>query len=116
MAPPVLVSRGADVAQVRDAAGLLHDPGVDRPMPERPIGDLEAEPVRKSLRSVSYTACSRHIVATGLVGEIVTKRQAVEIEFKPNTRDGARSPTWSETSEKGVCGPGLVFRGCFSMS
>ena len=51
------------------------------------MGDLEAERVRERLRGISYTGFSRDIAGAGLVGEIVTKGQAVEIEFKPNTRD-----------------------------
>jgi hypothetical protein len=86
MDPPVQVSRTEDVAQVRGAPGLLHDPGVDGPMQERPMGDLEPERVRELLRGVSYTAVSRDIVGVGFVGDIVTKGQAVEIELKSNTR------------------------------
>ena len=73
------------------------------------MGDLEAERVRKFLRSVYYTACSRDIVGAGFAGKFLTKSQAVGIEFKPNTRDGERSPTWSETSEKGYAAPALSF-------
>jgi len=46
------------------------------------MGDLETERVC----GVSYTGFSRDTLGAGFVGEIVTKGQAVEIEFKSNTR------------------------------
>ncbi len=51
------------------------------------MDDRETERVR----GVSYTGFSRDIVGAGFVGEIVTKGQAVEIEFKPNTREKSGS-------------------------
>ena len=58
MDPPVLVARIENVAQVRGVAGLLHNPGTDRPMQERPMSGMETERARGFLRTVSYTGSS----------------------------------------------------------
>ncbi len=101
MDPPALVSRLEDAAPVRGAAGLLHDPAVDGPMPERPMDALETERVRERLRGVSYPGFSRDIVGAGLVGERVTLRVKPSRSSSSRTRaTQERSPTWSGTSEK----------------